>query len=442
MAVFKPLREVLDNTGGIFSLKLTLTSSETEATGWHIEKAVESDDYVVEITSTSTTYCDMTVTAAPNTGTVDKNYTFYVVKEGTVNPIRYRYAFTVQYNQNNIIIPIWKDTLCSSNSSVLDYTIYMDDAPIYKGKTYAEPDAETANVRVNNICADYLNSSLPNGISGGYIMNYDYSKLFVVKQKNDSVAGEKAIAQYRFYNSYSYDDGPSTLFNSDPIKRTITNGIIRMDIDRRQYAVISAFNKSTTNKTLYSQILRGGTIQDLHNIVLDNTSEYINMDRSMYSNTPFVEALTFYTDNNNDGMIYCNIIDSCYDYCLYYCNAYGGWDSLLIKGNVKRIDNIDSKYYNKNFNNTTQDFEKKKFVNLIIPTYTLHTDWFNDDEQSRLHHLLESTEVYLHNLVTDKIEPVNITNTQCEYKTFTNNGKKKWTNTINVEVAQSRIRRG
>jgi hypothetical protein len=155
---------------------------------------------------------------------------------------------------------------------------------------------------------------------------------------------------------------------------------------------------------------------------------------------PLVEAVTFSTDNND--MIFCNIIDSCYDYCLYYCNAYGGWDSLLIKGNVKRTDNIDSKYYKKNFNNTTQDFEKKKFVNLITPTYTLHTDWFNDDEQSRLHHLLESTEVYLHNLVTDKIEPVNITNTQCEYKTFTNNGKRKWSNTINVEVAQSRIRRG
>lgn len=442
MATFSPLRKVLDSKGGTFSLKLTLGTSETQATGWHIEKAVESDVYSVNITSTSTTYCNMSVTTPSNTGTVDKNFTFYVVKEGAANPVRYRYAFTVQYNQNNISTPIWKDTLCSSNSSVLDYTIYMDDVPIYKGKTYAEPDAETANVRVNNICADYLSSSLPNGISGGYIMNYDYAKLFVVKQKNDSVVGEKAIAQYMFYNSYSYDDGPSTVFNSDPIKRTIINGIIRIDIDRRQHALISAYSKSAGNRTLYCRTVRGGSIQNLYNVVLDNTSEYINMERSMYYNEPLVEAVTFSTDNNNDGMIYCNIIDSCYDYCLYYCNAYGGWDSLLIKGNVKRTDNIDSKYYNKNFNNTTQDFEKKKFVNLITPTYTLYTDWFNDDEQSRLHHLLESTEVYLHNLVTDKIEPVNITNTQCEYKTFTNNGKKKWTNTINVEVAQSRIRRG
>ena len=177
MATFSPLRKVLDSKGGTFSLKLTLGTSETEATGWYIEKAVESDDYAVGIVATGTTYCNMSVTTPSNTGTVDKNYTFYVVKGGDVKPVRYRYAFTVQYNQNNISIPIWKDTLCSSNSSVLDYTIYMDDAPIYRGKTYAEPDAETANVRVNNICADYLSSSLPNGISGGYFMNYDYSKL-------------------------------------------------------------------------------------------------------------------------------------------------------------------------------------------------------------------------------------------------------------------------
>jgi hypothetical protein len=72
----------------------------------------------------------------------------------------------------------------------------MDDVPIYKGKTYAEPDTETATVRVNNICADYLSSSLPNGISGGYFMNYDYSKLFVIKQKTGDFDSLGRVASY------------------------------------------------------------------------------------------------------------------------------------------------------------------------------------------------------------------------------------------------------
>lgn len=41
-----------------------------------------------------------------------------------------------------------------------------------------------------------------------------------------------------------------------------------------------------------------------------------------------------------------------------------------------------------------------------------------------MHHLLESTNVYLHNLESNTIEPIIITNTNCEYKTYTNNGKK------------------
>jgi hypothetical protein len=125
---------------------------------------------------------------------------------------------------------------------------------------------------------------------------------------------------------------------------------------------------------------------------------------------------------------------------LYYVNGYGGWDSLLINGNNKKNDKITSSYYSKQFNNTTIDFGKTKFNNIITTSYTLYTDWFTDEEQSKLWHLLESTNVYLHNLETDRIEPCIITNTNCEYKTFTNNGKKKFYNTINVEIAQERIR--
>jgi hypothetical protein len=113
----------------------------------------------------------------------------------------------------------------------------------------------------------------------------------------------------------------------------------------------------------------------------------------------------------------------------------------LIDANAKKTDKITSKYYTRDYDNTTIKSEKTKFTNVINTEYVLHTGWFNDDEQSRLHHLLESTEVYLHNLNTDEIYPVNITNTTCEYKTFTNNGRKKFNNTINVEVAQTKVRK-
>ena len=108
---------------------------------------------------------------------------------------------------------------------------------------------------------------------------------------------------------------------------------------------------------------------------------------------------------------------------------------------TKKKDKIDSQYYTRNADNTKQDFAKTKYNNIITTTYTMYTDWFTDDEQSRLHHLLESNEVYLHNLNTDVVDPVIITNSECEYKTFTNNGRKKWYNTIELEVSQNKTRK-
>ena len=73
--------------------------------------------------------------------------------------------------------------------------------------------------------------------------------------------------------------------------------------------------------------------------------------------------------------------------------------------------------------------------------YTLYTDYLTDDEASKMYNLLESVNVYLHDLETNKIIAVNITNSTCDYKTFTNNGKKKFYYTINVEESQTKMRK-
>jgi hypothetical protein len=131
----------------------------------------------------------------------------------------------------------------------------------------------------------------------------------------------------------------------------------------------------------------------------------------------------------------------CSKYCLYYLNAYGGWDSFLINGNDKETDTITSYKYMKNADNTKKQFALNNYLNVISKKYSLKTDWLNDDEASRMYHLLESTEVWLHNLETDEITPVIITNKTCEYKTFKNNGRKKFYYTIDVEASQERIRK-
>ena len=112
MAKFSPARKIIEYTGGTFNLTLTLNSDETPASGWSIEKFEPSDDtYKVTITSTSTTVCNMIITVFPNNETVELHKTFYVLQNASsaVNPKKFRYAFTVEYDISNVYQPIWKD---------------------------------------------------------------------------------------------------------------------------------------------------------------------------------------------------------------------------------------------------------------------------------------------------------------------------------------------
>ena len=435
---FIPSRMVLPYSGGTFTLIYNDTTG-VAAINWSISKYdVNDNDFSVTITSSSTTSCTMTVTASPNTGTVNAVHSFYVQKVGAGTSVyRFLYGFNVEYDTANLMKPIWMDTYyIDSVNSTLQYTITADNEVVYSGKSIALPNTNEIIFNVNQLCGNYLNSHLPNGIADGYYLIDDYAKLFQVVGKNDSVAGEKVIAQYRFYNSYLYEDDNSVFLNR-PIKiKYNERGMPMTVVDKRQYSFCSIYNKTPNETTVRYYKLGGTTVNE--QAIIDNNAQSVFIERNAYNGVGGTSQLVF-TANGEQYTI--KVEDTCYDYCIYYCNALGGWDSLLVGGNTIKNDKIASKYYKKDFNNTTTEFEKTKFMNIITPTYRIYTDWFNDDEQSRLFHLLESTEVYLHNLLTDKIEPVIITNSNCEYKTYTNNGKQKWYNTIDLEVAQEKLRK-
>lgn len=140
---------------------------------------------------------------------------------------------------------------------------------------------------------------------------------------------------------------------------------------------------------------------------------------------------------SDDGFVIESGHNYCGDWALYYSNRSGGWDSFLIEGNVKKIDNFEKYYINRSYNNTTMEWGKKVYHNEITTNYELHTGWLNDRQSEILaFNLLSSNQVYLHDLVNNKIIPVVITDDTAEYKTFKNNGRKMVNYTINVEASQ------
>ena len=62
------------------------------------------------------------------------------------------------------------------------------------------------------------------------------------------------------------------------------------------------------------------------------------------------------------------------------------------------------------------------------------------NEGERMFNLLESNYVYLHNLATDEIIPVNIKNSTCDYLN-NNNNRRPYTYDIQVEEAYNKFRK-
>lgn len=431
--------KILNHTGGTLSVSYYMSDNEIPATHWNYNTT--DTNYTIELaTSLDNTVVSLTINVEPNTGTAVQVCTFSLMKftQGSTVPTLYNYMFRVDYDHSKVIQPIWSDVYYhNDDTSRLDYTITDEtNEIIYSGTAIAEPGTNEINFNINRICADYINSHLPNGLIPGINYVYDYTKLFKINSKSNEELGK-----YRFYNSYAYEPLPMRIFLNDPIKRKMDGDKMIIEADKRQYTFVSAYNRRENPVTLTLAYELNTSVNNTFFELTDSAmfvriGDGFEMPSTIYVPKNFI----CFTTESTDGQLQYNAVDTCYEYCLYYVNAFGGWDSLLIKGNVLKTDNITSNYYTKGYNNTTLEFGKVKYLNEIKTTYRLHTDWFNDDEQSRLHHLLGSNEVYLHNLATDKIEPVIITNKTVEYKTFTNNGKKKWNNTIDVEVAQAKIR--
>lgn len=455
--------------GDKFYITVTVTDTFTNnlvISDWSVSKLTNGQFFDATIQADNDTTATITFNSYENNSFTEKECNILIkmkVNDGHT-PYTYQklFKFTIVKNINKRVLPIWEDLdYRYYDGDVINYRIYYDDEVIYNGKSIKKPDEYEVQFNINKICAKYLNSGRAEFVLFEPNWNVDeYTGIFTLKQVIDvNTDKEKEIwlEDYKFYNSYSYtqDKQTDTPFNSIPIKRKEYTvkiygrdiAVIEVDVDKRQQQLFSIYNIFNGYQQYCNRSFNGFTTMGSKQYVINNESMLTlstNYNQLMNNNQSSIdiESVEYIIYNYYDNGFCCivNFVKTCYDYCLYYKNCKGGWDSYLIRGNALKTDNINSSYYKKYVKNTDEfGFGKTKMSNVINTKYALYTDYLTDDEQERFYNLVESTEVYLHNLNTDEILPVNITNNKFDYKTFTNNGKKKWYNTIECEVAKEKI---
>lgn len=330
--------------------------------------------------------------------------------------------------------PIWRDYVLSVSTTTTPYLyyIYCEGQLIYSGAAYKKPDASLVEIKLNEICADYLKQSIP-------LWNNDiFSDTGITKTFQIQGTGLNRSIDFTLDWSYGESKRMSSKYRSCPITPMLGVGHILLltkddatEVTLVKYAgeqvesetfvatPRASFNDdfnadfATTGSTATPQTLNialGAEIGDVERVVVDDVFDFQMVKGKKYS--------------------------------LCYVNAFGGWDSFLPMGRVTQRDNYSRKGYQKEANNgSTYDRRNNvTFVNNIKKTFTIVTGWLTDDEASRMHHLLGSNDVHLYDAERCVMLPVTITTSECQYKTYGGEGNKLVNYTFDVELAERRER--
>ena len=238
----------------------------------------------------------------------------------------------------------------------IDYWIKINNELVFTGKAWRNPLTNKIKVKINDIIKKYLNSGdLPLQTTG--LVNW-----------------RKEIETSTGLSDWVTAD--QTNSSSDP-----TNISAPIDdlYDSRQYLMFSY-------------------LRDLNTKINDTP-------------LPELSYANVYSNKTTGDVVFTSIAGefkykmSCGDYAIYYVNEFGGWDSLLVKANKSEnktnYDYLDVDVSKRYLTEYTNKYD-------IVTSYTINKD--------NIHHLLNSTNVYLHNLNTDVIEPVLIENSNYDFK--------------------------
>lgn len=318
--------------------------------------------------------------------------------------------------------PIWKDFYVNlGTADSVQFRILDDDVVIYAGTSHKRPGHAVNKIRINDICADYILTEFPQ--LGNDFVGHVLSR-YVVEILTDGAYQYCDDAE--FYCNWSND------YQFNPLEKGLNcpvNGKVS-PLTPIPYSLLHAHEMELESE-------KTGIIWYQSPNVIGACGTYM-VD---INNLPSGDVVRLGEQEVEKSSVY-KVVDSCHDYALYYRNAYGGVDLLLIEGNHAESDNLTRHTREIEYdNNIISNRGKANYVNEISKTMTLHTSWLTDEESSRMHHLFNSTEVYLFDIVNQKMIPVLLTNTTTEYKTYKGNGGKLVNYAIEVAIAQEMIRR-
>lgn len=337
--------------------------------------------------------------------------------------------------------PLWRDIYVDLGvATAVPFRVRVNSIAgdiIYQGRCNPLPSGGNCTVRLNDIVADYFTHTLPT-LGAAAFSALSFPLNFYVEIYSGGAWGFIAD-HYEVYQDWSYN--PNFDIAVDGLSHPIDG-----HLSPAQYVLFTGWEVANITATF---TYTDGTT-DTQTISLTISADFdasFNHDfaRSLrtYGSGTAAFRLSDYENGKTIKSVDINgvqfdVLNDCnYRYVLYYVNAFGGWDSLLVRGISQRSDSLERSSIDYDYDNRgVQNRGRRDYAIDITRKYTLRTAILDDAGAARMHHLLESTDVYLHDTVTGEVRPVVLTGNDVAFQSFRSNGRTFPQYTIEAEIAQ------
>lgn len=337
--------------------------------------------------------------------------------------------------------PIWKGKFFSFTPSAcpVDYVLVNASVPNilnYRGRVVAPPDGSQATLQLFDIIAPYCRQdpALPDAPSlRGYIENYALLKLRLTTYP---AVGSASVQAFNVFADWSYG---RVNFTPGP-ERTITSDPVRRIIDPRMPLIYSSIQ------------VKGGSFLEVGGMAFETVQLPGSFDSMSIRHTAIgpghegeAARVRIVSENvlNEYGPTY-TVRNTCARWALYYVNALGGWDFLVLDGFVRPSETYarESVELHHPVLGLADQPGSRVYLNRIGRTWELSTGWLNDAESERFGiHIPGTTQAYLYDMDRGEFLPVSIDDTEMQVDTtLRTNGHRPVCYTITVKLQQERFR--
>ena len=341
-----------------------------------------------------------------------------------------------------ITTPIWEDIYVAIGGGYAkNFRVRVNSSSgdiIYAGRAMPAPGSGTVTVKLNDIFADYFTHTVPT-LGAASFSALTFPLLFYVQVEYSAGVWTTLSDYYEVLMNWSYD--PAYVLGST------LSAPVRALLSADQYVFVTVYNVASV--TAVFTFDDGSTDTETISLAVDPdfdasfNHDFSRSVRSAGSGTAVFKISNYTPSGKKTVSVTINgetfdVANDCdWRYTLYYLNAYGGWDSLVMTGNALRADYMTRNTMEMSYDNRgVMNRGRKDYAIDIKRKYTLRTGILTDDESSRMWHLLESTDVYMHDLLTGEVRPVVLTDSEAVHQTFKGNGGSFANYTLQAEIAQ------